>query len=265
MIFMNFLVLGHHRSGTSYVLDVIRHHPNVDTINEPFSMHLEFFRNDETSWDAEDYNPEYLHSALAAYPDTIDYIKELSEWMNSPFPNVRGFKETALIEKYYWLKKAVHFDRLFIVIRDPRAVIGSVIRRGLHNSWWDYAGRLKRFYSIKDGLDDPVSVCAQILKCRLAFLLELRESETCMVIKLEELLDDPVVELGKIMRYIDLDVHSEQIEFWRETSKETRDSAYSTHRGRETVENEWRKILSNSDREVVEGHLERELGLLGYR
>jgi len=66
---------------------------------------LRVFRNDETSWDAEDYNPEYLHSALAAYPDTIDYIKELSEWMNSPFPNVRGFKETALIEKYYWLKR----------------------------------------------------------------------------------------------------------------------------------------------------------------
>ncbi len=40
---MSFVILGNQRSGTSYLLDLVNAHPLIDTINEPFSMHLDFF------------------------------------------------------------------------------------------------------------------------------------------------------------------------------------------------------------------------------
>lgn len=120
---MSFILLGQHRSGTSYLLDLIRHHPDVDTINEPFSMHLDFFRENEEVWHENEFVNDILHKSLVAYPETVKFIKSLNKWMNTSFPNTRGFKETALFEKFGWLKRAIPFKKLLILIRDPREIL----------------------------------------------------------------------------------------------------------------------------------------------
>ena len=61
---MSFVMLGNQRSGTSYLLDLITEHPMVDAINEPFSMHLEYFRDNEEIWTANDYDSNFLHKNL---------------------------------------------------------------------------------------------------------------------------------------------------------------------------------------------------------
>lgn len=139
---MNFMLLGNQRSSTSFFLDILRHHDNVDTINEPFSMHLDFFRENLDFWDEKDYDDKYLHSQLAKMENTIEYIKELDLWLNHDFPSVRGIKETALFEKYRWIKHTLKIEKCIILIRNPIAITYSVYRRNMQNSWWNYKEKL---------------------------------------------------------------------------------------------------------------------------
>lgn len=80
---MSFILLGQHRSGTSYLLDLIRHHPEVDTINEPFSMYLDYFRENEDLWCQDDFVEDTLHNSLRTLPETVEFINSLNKWMNT--------------------------------------------------------------------------------------------------------------------------------------------------------------------------------------
>ncbi len=266
---MSFILLGHHRSGSSFLLDAIRHHPEVDTINEPFSMHLEFFRSDETAWGEDDYNQSELHPSLSDYPQTVNFIKDLDKWLNNQFPNMRGFKETALFEKYWWLKKAISFDKLLFVIRDPRAVIASVISRDMHLSWWDYKGRLENYYpEILSNIciqESPVKVCAAIWKCRMEHIINIMEKEdNHILIRLEDVLNNPNEEIDRIMRYLGYTIHEKQKSFLRETSGETRNSTYSNYRKKEIVLDSWKKKITKEDIGWLEDYLSEELKYFRY-
>lgn len=135
---MSFIILGNQRSGTSYISNLIQQHPNVETIEEPFLMHLDFFRENEAAWKGCDFREDYLHEDLKNLHETVDYIRRFDEWLIEDFPCNRGFKETAMFEKYDWLKKAAHIDKTIILIRDFRAVLCSVLRREMNRSWWNY-------------------------------------------------------------------------------------------------------------------------------
>lgn len=265
---MSFILLGQHRSGTSYLLDLIRHHPDVDTINEPFSMHLDFFRNNEEKWEAEDYKEDILHDTLYNYTETIKYIKELNKWMNIDFPNLRGFKETALFEKYAWLKQVINFDKKIILVRDPRAVVVSILKRNMQNTWWDYKGKLTTYYmdKIKDIsiIEIPIMTCATLWKARARHLMNIIEKESCLLVRLEDVLFNPNQELSKIMRYLDLDVNDDQIEFFDATSKESRDFTYSNFRKKEEVLYAWESKINKKDRENIERLLHEELMFFEY-
>ena len=265
---MSFVLLGQHRSGTNYLLDLIRHHPAVDTINEPFSMHLDFFREDETPWSSEDYEVDILHKCLQPFPETVEYIKDLNHWLNFPFPNVRGFKETALFEKWDWINRVLCYDKLIIIVRDPRATIASVLRRDLHRSWWDYKSRLITYYNLTDVrsvIDSPLLTCAAILKVRMGYLRKIMGKESCLVVRLEDIVNSNGSEVQRVMEYLGLDLHLEQIEFITETSSETRDFTYSNYRQTDQVLHSWKKIIKGKDCEMVENYLSEELEFFNYK
>lgn len=260
---MSFVVLGNQRSGTSYLLDLVNAHPLVDTINEPFSMHLDFFRSDETKWTGKDYNKDYLHSALCEYPETCNFIRELERWLNLDFPKVRGFKETSLFEKYDWMHQVLSFDKTIILVRDFRAVINSVLRRNLHQGWWNYEKRLKDYYCYTGSREEHL-LCAELIKLRTDYLIEIIQNNPCHVIKLEDLLNNTSKELDLLMRYIDLEISEEQISFFIETSQETRDSTYSNFRLKKDVVDKWKNDLTFDMIKDINGVLEKQLCYFGY-
>ncbi len=222
-----------------------------------------FFRIDETKWTSEDYNKDYLHPALYEYPETYKFIRELERWLNLDFPKVRGFKETSLFEKYYWMQQALRFDKTIIVVRDFRAVINSVLRRNLHQGWWNYEKRLKDFYCYTGSQEEHL-VCAEILKIRTNYLIEIIENNPCYVLKLENLLNDPSKELDCLMHYIDLEISEEQMSFFRETSSETRDSTYSNFRLKKDVVDKWKNDLTFNMVKEINNVLEKQLCYFGY-
>ncbi len=260
---MSFIILGNQRSGTSYLLDLVNQHPSVDTINEPFSMHLDFFRADEQKWLQEEYDEIYLHPALKQYPETCNFIKGLENWLNYDFPKVRGVKETALFEKYDWMQRALSFNQTIIIVRDFRAVINSVLRRNLHKGWWNYEKRLHEFYSYLGSEEDHI-ICAELLKLRTNILIDIIQNHSCHVLKLEDLLDDPINILDMLMHYIGLEICEEQMTFFKETSGETRDSAYSNFRLREDVVDKWKKNLDSDTIRDINITLEKQLNYFGY-
>src|ERR671924_2135536 len=93
-----FLLFGQHRSGTSFLHNVVKRHPRAFSINEPFSQHVPLFRTTELEeWDASAGDPEVPVAALAPESPLNDYLRELRKWLRAPYPAVRGFKETYLL------------------------------------------------------------------------------------------------------------------------------------------------------------------------
>lgn len=262
---MSFLLWGHQRSGTSYVLDIFQQHPQIDTINEPFSMHLDFFRLNESYWDKEDFDKQYLHKDLRKLNETVSFIKYFDVWLNEDLPYVKGFKETSLVEKYFWLQQAVHFDQTIILIRDFRAVIDSVLRWNMHKGWWNYKQRLIDFYGYNDiELKDDIEICAWLIKHRISYLSNIIKTTECLVIKLEDLVVFPEKILQEMMNYIHLNIHIQQLEFIRETARFTRDFPYSNYRTKEQVMYAWRTRLGKKNIKRIEEILFEELYKFGY-
>lgn len=265
----NFILLGHHRSGTSYLLDVIRHHEVVNTINEPFSMHIDIFRKNEEKWKSEDYNEIYLHTDLKEKPYTVDYIHALKKWMYSPINSVQGFKETALFEKYEWLINIINPGITIILVRHPLNVINSVIKRDMQNSWWEYREKLKNYMSEKDvnNIKSDAIASAYLWKFRINSLIDIIENKEIptYLIRLEDIVDNPINEINKLMEKLDLSMDASQKKFISETSKETRDSTYSNFRTKKDVMDGELSAYSSEEQDIIRKILEKELRYFDYR
>lgn len=264
----NFILLGHQRSGTSYVLDVIRHNNNIDTINEPFSMHIDFFRENEKEWNSSEYNIKYLHPSLKEKPYTIDFINNLNKWIHSPINNIKGFKETALFEKYSWLHKMMTPDITIILLRHPLDVIYSVVKRDMHNSWWDYKDKLSFYMEDKQvkSIKSDYILCAYIWKFRINNLISIIESESIdtYTLRLEDVIDNPIKEIDDLMKKMGLKIDNSQKNFLKETKKETKNSTYSNFRKKEDVIDGGKKNIPIEERKFIEKLLENELKYFGY-
>jgi len=148
MVIINthFLVLSHHRSGSNFVCNLLCENKEIVCLNEPWSMHTDFFKkNDLITWKKDEYDEEFLHYSLKDSKLLVEYLKELRSYMTEESLNrAIGFKETLLFEKLTWLKEFMPNLKIIYLVRDPRAVVNSALRKDMYKIW-DYETTVSRY------------------------------------------------------------------------------------------------------------------------
>ena len=152
---------GFDRSGTSMIAKVLGTHPGIEVIFQPFSRTVLH----ETQWEA--WAPD------RACPEVEDFLAGLlagrldrafirSDWFErhssttEPIPGrLHVIKSTKLHLKSAWFRARWPQLPFYGIYRDPRAVLGSLVRNGFHLSWYgppafEAAGR---FLSSREDLD----------------------------------------------------------------------------------------------------------------
>lgn len=266
-----FVLLGHHRSGTSFVNSVVRAHPEVESINEPLSQHLDAFRDaDMVVWETTDCGSDGLPAAIAPRSAAADFLFDLRRWLSAEGASRRGFKETCLFEKLGWLHGYLGVTPGALLVRDPRAVVASVIKRDLDRSWWAYSERLARWVGAGGQLskpvdfDDRVAVCAAVWALRTVRGLDHARLRQWPVLRLEDLFVDRHRYLATLMGQLELPVHPQQIAFIEESWSETLGGTYSYRRAPESVLEEWKETLTDEDRRTIELYARAPMQELGY-
>jgi hypothetical protein len=259
-----FLLMAHHRSGSNFLHDLLQSHPCVECINEPLSMHTRFFRQcDLVRWSEADYDPAFLHVAMARHDGLRAYLSELRQYLlSSRADRVMGFKETALFGKLEWLKEFLPTLKILFLTRDPRAVVSSVLRSGL-SGFWRYQDLVPRaFYEIcphyerRSQDSDPTIREAEIAAMSVAARYEIASRTVQLfehrLVSLEDVMRDPAGCLESMIAFLGVEPHPEALLFLRQRQRVSRGGAFSSFRAPEDVRNTWRRHLTAGQIEVVE-------------
>ncbi|HST47607.1 sulfotransferase family protein [Jatrophihabitans sp.] len=266
-----FLLLSHHRSGSNFLTDTLQAHPQVSVIDEPMSMHTEFFPSvDLIRWGAEDYHPARLHASMDVAPGARSFIQDLFDYLPAAAPGqVRGFKETMLPEKLPWLLAALPDLVVVYLVRDPRSVISSVLSRDF-TKLWRYEVTIPRYRALYDDVPFPIEVGDVFERCVSSW--QIRHYETMrhlprdrsLSVRLEDSLTDPERTLTRVMAALGLAPTQRQYDFIEQSQQDSRGSAYSVFRRPADVLHGWSRNLTRRQVATIESRLSREMALHGY-
>jgi hypothetical protein len=260
--------MAHHRSGSNFLNDLLQAHPHVECINEPLSMHTNYFRGcDLSCWTQEDFDPELLHPSLASHRSLRSYLIDFRAYLlQSTNQRVIGFKETVLFGKLGWLKAFLPSLKVLFLKRDPHAIVASVLRTDLL-PFWDYAHLVPpAFKALHPGyvpnadLSDRATAAAEMVAMSVAVRYDLAQRAIQnfehMELQLGELINDPVRQLEAIAKFLGVEAHEEQLAFLRHRQGVTRGGAFSSFRLRHDVEHGWRRHLNANQIRVIDGVLQ---------
>lgn len=266
-----FLILSHHRSGSNFLNELIQYHNNFTSINEPLSMHTNIFREkDLIPWTMEEYNPEHFHIDLNEQPGVIEFMHELKKWLLNPTDyNIRGFKETLLFDKLGWLKEYLPTLKIIFLIRDPRAVITSVMKRNLYNSLWNYKETITNYidnYMTEEFVNPENILELSTYSWKIRYQLAKQNCHLFdhIFIRLEDIMLDPIETLHKIMSFLENDIDTSQLAFIRQSSLRTLGGTFSSYRQSDDVLNSWRKVLTDDHQQYIQRKLREEMEGLKY-
>ena len=259
-----FLVLAHHRSGSNFLNDILQAHPALECLNEPLSMHTSLFRRcDLARWEANDYDPEWLHASLAEEPELRSFLIELRGYLlQSTERRTVGFKETVLFGKLGWLQVFLPSLKIVFLRRDPRAIVNSVLRSGLMD-FWRYQDtvppvfrRLFPAYASCLRAHEREALAAELVAMSVAVRYELARAsigafEHC-VLPFEELLLHPAEELMKLTTLLGVAPHPAPLSFMHGRAADSRGGTFSSFRRGGDVANAWQAHLSPRQRQVIE-------------
>lgn len=256
--------MAHHRSGSNFLHDLLQSHPGIECINEPFSMHTRFFRQcDLVRWSDADYDPVFLHVAVAKHDGLRAYLCDLRRYLlRSTRDHVVGFKETALFGKLEWLKEFLPTLKILFLTRDPRAVVSSVLRSGL-SEFWRYRDLVpKAFHEIyphyesKGDEEDPLTREAEVAAMSVATRCELARRTVHLfehrLVSLEAVIRDPSSCLQSMTDFLGVEPHQDQVSFLKQRQVVSRGGAFSSFRLPEDVQVAWRRHLNTRQIEVIE-------------
>lgn len=258
-----YFVMAHHRSGSNFLNDLLQAHPLVECINEPLSMHTDFFRHrDLERWGRDDFDPDQLHPSLAPHPLLRAYLHDFRAYLLQSSPQrVTGFKETVLFGKLDWLKLFLPPLKVLLLKRDPRAVVASVLRSNLL-SFWNYAHLVPPvFKALHPGYEsrhdpaDPDVRAAEIVAMSVAVRDDMARRSIGqfehMDVDLTDLMDDPARALEAIAEFLGVEPDPRQLAFVARRQAETRGGTFSSFRSRDDVEHSWRRHLGEDQVCVV--------------
>ena len=277
---MNFIVLGFRRSGTTYISELIKTHPNAKCLIEPLTLNIDNFRQHEFSyWTDKDFVQTIYHSSFRNKQLAVEFLTEFKKWLDvSSDRNAIGFKEVTLHSKILWLKKFIPDIKIIYLTRDPKNVVASFKKLNFSQRW-DYKNKVRRFINQKQapfsiqGLpllindtnysENDIVVSCLAFKISILYYLHIADRGALMRVKIEDFLDAPRNITSDIMNYIGLEIHRRQVEFINETTSTTRGGSYSKYRRKDDVNNLF-QILTPSEFEIIEELLADEKRLLGY-
>ncbi len=159
------VAVGFARSGTSFIGGVLASHPLVKYFCQP--DHCSPLHHAQWEyWNCRDGDPASKQFFQGISEGRIDRDYIVSDWFRTAGcgeyqlgkQHVNFFSTTTLHAKIRWLQQYGGME-LYAILRDPRAVVASLIRSALDTAWFrweDYeaASRLVRSRSIPDtGLD----------------------------------------------------------------------------------------------------------------
>jgi len=264
-----FMILSHHRSGSNFVHDLVQAHPRYECISEPFSMHSGIFRDiDLVPWLAEEFDDTVLHPYLTSYPETIQFLQNLRDFLVSPYKDhARGMKETMLFEKLGWVNAYVPDLKIVFLVRDPRAVVHSIVNRAMYRLW-NYSGKIPvymhQYYPEEVIPVTPAQLSTWSWKIRIGLAYEMLNLFDYTVVRLEDIVVHPEDHLPALMDFLGDEMTDAQWTFFHNSHHQTRGKAYSTRRSIEEVLNSWKEGLSHDNRQYIESHLREEMVRLGY-
>jgi len=259
-----YFVMAHHRSGSNFLNDVLQAHPRIECINEPLSMHTDYFRHcDLETWTGEEYDPVLLHPSLAPHPLLRAFLLDFRTYLlSSNELRLIGFKETVLFGKLGWLKAYMPTLKLLLLKRDPCAVVASVLRSNLL-AFWDYAHlvppafkALHPDYVATQAPVDPGVQAAEIAAMSVALREDMARRSVGefdhLEIDLLSLMNDPERALHAITQFLGAEPDAGQLEFVLQRQTETRGGTFSSFRSRDDVENSWRRHLAADQVRVIQ-------------
>jgi sulfotransferase family protein len=265
-----FLLLGHHRSGTNFVNDLLQIHPDCECLNEPLSMHSTFWmQRDLIAWGEQDYDPDHMHRDLEGHPGAATYLADLHSYLHAaPTGRIRGAKETLLFEKLGWLHRFAPAFQVIILVRDPRAVASSIIGRNMQHLWaYDdrITPRIARTAAFAErSREDVLAQVVWSWKERLALALSQSALFDCHILRLEDLVAQPRSTLAGLMGFLGRDVDCAQMAFMQESRLELGATTYSWSRTEQAVLDGWKTRLSEGDVRFIERNVVGEMAQFGY-
>jgi len=259
-----YFVMAHHRSGSNFLNDVLQAHSCIECINEPLSMHTDYFRHcDLEPWTQDQYDPVLLHPSLAPHHLLRSFLLDFRTYLlYSNDVRVIGFKETVLFGKLDWLKAYLPTLKVLLLKRDPCAVVASVLRSNLL-SFWDYAHLVPpAFKALHPGYVatqipvDPAVQAAEVAAMSVAVRDDMARRSIDQFdhveVDLTDLMNDPANALNAITNFLCVEPDARQLDFVRRRQAETRGGTFSSFRSRDDVENGWRRNLAADQVRVIQ-------------
>jgi len=266
------MLLGHQRSGTNFATEVLQRHPAVECLTEPLSMHTGIFRElDLEPWDASSYQANILHRDLRPFPVALDFLTRLRAFLESGHDGSDrrrcGFKETTGFAKLDWIRSWLPGLNIILLVRDPRAVVCSVLSSRLYDLW-EYSRTVppaaERVLGEVPASDDPFELVVWSWKIRMRLAEEAMMEGKHHVVRLEDLMEPDNSAWSDTMGFLGLSLHSEQKKFIRESGRVTKGGTYSAYRTREHVIDRWKTELGNARQRYIAEVLEYEMEKWGY-
>ena len=253
----SFLVLSHHRSGSNFLCNLLCANKEVVCINEPLSMHTTFFyENDLIDWQANEYDSEFLHKSLRQFPELTGYLKELRSYLieDSNAKRAVGFKETLLFEKLPWFKEFMPEIKIIYLVRDPRAVINSVMRNDMYKIW-NYDVTVKRYLEVNNPeikISTPIELATWSWKIRNNSFNRYKKLFDYKIVRLEDIVNDPQEETSKMMSFLNKGLSDEQVAFLSKVYVEDKKGkAFSVFTSKDRVLNDWKGRVSIEDEKYI--------------
>lgn len=275
-----FLVTGTMRSGTSLVAELLYSraygqptHPNVSLSNDNFDMLKDFLfaarkriegENPVESW----HNLSNFKQAEieAAYEESTGTKKSLNQIPSDIFAKISaiapnngevrayGSKSTGITSEIDILDKIYHNFGVIILVRDPRDVLASNLKR---------VGAARQL--------DGYTIVATL--CDYQYFMEARQnSRNLLTLRYEDIVHNPVQELTKILNFISVEPGTYD---WERLSsgKVISNTSYSRDRGREVILDhgvaktsvgKFKQHLSADDTKAIEIILQKHFHKYGY-
>lgn len=248
---------------SSFTMNVIKSHPNVRMLNEPLGNHVNLFRK----FDLHDNNFSKKNIFTSAIEEDYYeyYLQSLNSWLESQ-ETISGIKEVLFLNKIEWVRKKFPNSKIIVLLRDPRGIVESLVRRNL-DLRWGYRDLLLNYYKnnhLKEEIPDSrYEQAATVWKIRTSSFIESLPVEEVLLILAEDFVFKFEEEISKIMSFLNLEVDKYQIDFAKKCWSIEKGGLFSNYHKKNRIY-EWKNKLSNDDERNVIRITGELMGKIGY-